>query len=261
MQSLIHSYEDKILSITEEELTGGTCLPDCLRMGSENSLSVYYAPFDWVNTRAKVVIMGITPGKIQAVNALRAFKKARLSGLTVDDAHRIAKQTGAFSGAMRTNLVNLLDFIRMNEWLGIDSCSSLFGTQGQHNELIHSLSSLPFPVFKNSENYNGTPSIKSSSLLQEQLQQCANVLKLMPDATIIPLGPKVVEAMNLLIRNGTIKEGKVFSGLPHPSGANAERIKYFLGQKPRSDLSNKVNPDLLDSARKSISGKMDLLLT
>ncbi len=83
----------------------------------------------------------------------------------------------------------------------------------------------------------------------------------MPDATIIPLGPKVVEAMNLLVKNGDIKEEKVLSGLPHPSGANAERIKYFLGQKPRSDLSNKVNPDFLDRARESISGKIEVLLT
>ncbi len=148
MQKLINKFEDKILSITDEELATGTCLPECLQMGKENNLSVYYSPFDWVNTKAKVVIMGITPGKTQAVNALKAFKLARLSGQSIDEAHRIAKQTGAFSGSLRNNLINLLDFIKLNEWLGIDSCTSLFGSQSHHNELIHSLSSLPFPVFK-----------------------------------------------------------------------------------------------------------------
>jgi len=37
--------------------------------------------------------------------------------------------------------------------------------------------------------------------------------------------------------------------LPHPSGANAERIAYFIGGKPRARLSVKVDPDKLDAAR------------
>ena len=37
--------------------------------------------------------------------------------------------------------------------------------------------------------------------------------------------------------------------MPHPSGANAERISYFLGRKPRERLSAKTDPHKLDGAR------------
>ena len=35
--------------------------------------------------------------------------------------------------------------------------------------------------------------------------------------------------------------------MPHASGANAERIKSFVVDKLRAHLSNKVNPDILDT--------------
>jgi hypothetical protein len=37
--------------------------------------------------------------------------------------------------------------------------------------------------------------------------------------------------------------------LPHPSGANAERIAYFLGRKAKGDLSAKTSPGKLDEAK------------
>jgi hypothetical protein len=46
--------------------------------------------------------------------------------------------------------------------------------------------------------------------------------------------------------------------LPHPSGANAERIAYFLGNKARESLSIKTNPDLLDQAKVKILEKLSL---
>lgn len=42
----------------------------------------------------------------------------------------------------------------------------------------------------------------------------------------------------------------------HPSGANAERIAYFLGRKSRSALSAKTNPDKLDRAREEMIRKV-----
>lgn len=45
-------------------------LPEILRLATERRISVYYAPFDYVNPAAKIVIVGITPGLVQAVKAL-----------------------------------------------------------------------------------------------------------------------------------------------------------------------------------------------
>ena len=40
-----------------------------------------------------------------------------------------------------------------------------------------------------------------------------------------------------------LSAARVLSGLPHPSGANAERIAFFLGRKKREDVSSKVDAD------------------
>ncbi|WP_303045736.1 hypothetical protein [Turicimonas muris] len=40
--------------------------------------------------------------------------------------------------------------------------------------------------------------------------------------------------------------------IPHPSGANAERIAYFLGKKKKEDLSAKTNPDKIDTEKHEI---------
>ena len=53
-----------------------------LLLAAEGPLAVYYAPFDWVNTQARVVLVGITPGHTQALNALNEAKRQLLSGAT-----------------------------------------------------------------------------------------------------------------------------------------------------------------------------------
>ena len=37
-------------------------LPENLKLDSDDKFSVYYTPFDYVNSNAKVIICGITPG-------------------------------------------------------------------------------------------------------------------------------------------------------------------------------------------------------
>lgn len=56
-----------------------------LLLWKQGELSVFYAPWDWVNTSAKVMLVGITPGLHQATQALgeirrclaRAFDRGR----------------------------------------------------------------------------------------------------------------------------------------------------------------------------------------
>ena len=71
----------------------------------------------------------------------------------------------------------------------------------------------------------------------------------LPAALFVPLGPAVTEALNLVVRQGALDASRVLGGLPHPSGANAERIAHFLGRKSREQLSAKTDPGKLDRAR------------
>lgn len=45
-------------------------LPDSLLLKKEGKISIYYAPFEYVNENARIVLVGITPGLQQAANAL-----------------------------------------------------------------------------------------------------------------------------------------------------------------------------------------------
>lgn len=162
-----------------------------------------------------------------------------------------AKRTGAFSGAMRPNLVALLDCIGLNCWLGLSSCDELFGFAAN---LVQTTSVLRNPVFVEGKNYNGTPNMTKHSLLQDQLTSYfGEDVKSLPNAIFVPLGNKVAEALHYLASQGLLSREQIIDGLPHPSGANAERIAYFLGRKKRNMLSVKTNPDKLDQAREKLS--------
>ena len=75
----------------------------------------------------------------------------------------------------------------------------------------------------------------------------------------IPLGPKASEGIREVVRLGHLDERQVLEGLPHPSGANAERIAYFLGRKKREHLSPKTNPTTLDQIRMTLMEKVRCL--
>ncbi len=226
--------------------SGDPCSPNLL-LAQEGSLSVYYAPFEWLNHQAKVVLVGITPGKTQATNALAEAKRCLSTGAATHEVLRLAKQTGAFSGAMRPNLIALMDCVGLPRVLGVRSCSELFGNAPQ---LLQTASVLQFPVFFNGENYNGAPDIIRTPLLRELiLAHFVPVLRELPDAVLIPLGPVPTKALSWLVHEGHVSRRRVLEGLPHPSGANGERIAYFLGRKSRSDLSPKTDASKLDAAR------------
>lgn len=235
---------------------GDASAPNLL-MASEGSVSVYYSPFEWVNPRAKVVLVGITPGRVQAANALAEAKRCLLAGLPPSEVLSKAKQTGAFSGAMRPNLISLMDAIGLPKWLGIASCADLFGSK---SELLQTASALQYPVFVDGDNYNGSPDPLKSPLLQSMLIEHFGGMALrLPDAVYIPLGPVPTKALAWLVREGQIPAGRILLGLPHPSGANAERIAYFLGRKPKSELSTKTDPTKLDAARSSLISAVEAL--
>lgn len=219
-------------------------------MAKDGPLAVYYAPFEWVNPHARVVLVGITPGKTQAANALAEAKRAMLERVSDTEVLRRAKATGAFSGAMRPNLVSLLDTVGLHTWLGLNTCQDLFE---RSSGLLQTASVQQFPVFLDGKNYHGTPDPLKHPLLREMvMQHFGQMCTQLSGAVFIPLGPVPTKVLAWLTTQGVIARNQVLEGLPHPSGANAERIRYFLGQKERTDLSAKTDPDKLDMAKAAL---------
>jgi hypothetical protein len=248
---LFERFSPAIRSLTADELKGGTSLKSRLRLAQDERIEVCYAPFEYINPQARVVIVGITPGETQMVNALKELRRQLDRGADPIHALIAAKQTGAFSGAMRPNLVGLLDCIGVNRWIGIRTCDELFGLSAH---LVQTTSVLRNPVFVDGENYNGTPNMTRHPLLRNQLMTYfAEDVKALPNAIFVPLGDQVAVALRYLAEQGLLDRQRILDGLPHPSGANAERIAYFLGRKSRSALSVKTNPEKLDQARENMS--------
>ena len=218
-----------------------------LMLHQENNLSVAWAPFDYIATNARLIVVGITPGRQQAENALRAFRQALGAGLSPDAALRRAKMTGSFSGPMRGSLVDMLDHIGAQRAFGVTTCAQLFEPE---DELAHFTSALRHPVFVNGENYNGAPNMRRHPFLCGMIEtHLAEEARALPNALWLPLGPKPTEALKHLVDRGGLDRSRILEGLPHPSGANGERIAYFLGRKDKATLSAKTPPGAIDQAR------------
>jgi hypothetical protein len=251
-------FADLIAAIDLEQVVKAADIPDAFLLARAGRVSAHYIPFDYVNPDARVVLVGISPGFVQWKNAVRAAQQGLREGLALPELLRAAKYTGAFSGAIRPNLVALLDHIGLQHWLGIASCATLFGA---HAHLMHVTGALRQPIFVDGTNYNGAnPNMLTTPLLQAQLlayfgEEAARLR----GALFVPLGPKVSLALSWLARRGLIDEARILHGIPHPSGANAERIAYFLGRKDKSALSSRTNGSQIDADRLALREKMAAL--
>lgn len=255
--SQLSSFAPVIRSLSAAELNGAPSLFDKLRLAQSDKLDVCYAPFEFINPEARVVLVGITPGKQQMLNAIGEARRQLDMSRSYTEVLIAAKRVGGFSGDIRGHLINLLDHIGLNRWLSISSCAELFGRAAT---LVQTASVLRNPVFYQGSDYRGTPKMTRNTLLREQLlAYFAQDVRDLPNAILIPLGDTVADALKYLADNGYVDRRRILAGLPHPSPQNIERIKYFLGQKSRSDLSVKTNPDKLDLARSTILRQIEAL--
>lgn len=252
--TLLKQFAPILTSTTEADIQSDVTLGSRLILSQSNGLVVSYAPFEHVQQGAKVVIVGITPGEQQARNALLELRRQLLSGADHPKALEKAKVFASFSGAMRTNLIAMLDHIGLHRWAGLSSIADLWTTR---SDLAHFTSALRYPVFVNGKNYSGQPSMTKTPALRELLASCLTEEALaLPDAVWIPLGPTATAGVEWVIQQGALKRENVLIGLPHPSPASMERIKYFLGQKQKNDLSNKTEPIRLDAARERLTAQI-----
>jgi hypothetical protein len=237
--SIARAYFDRI----DGKSAANLLIDASLTLHREGNIQVCYSPFDHVEMSARLVIVGITPGKTQAVNALNALCGAKQAGKSIEEALNIAKKTASFSGAMRSNLVEMLDCIGVARLLKLTTTASLFERDSTD---MHFTSALRYPVFVDGENYSGTPSmLKVDALTRMVDTHLAEEARMLPNALWLPLGPKAEEAVSHLATQGLLPRLNILTGMPHPSGANAERIAIFTGRKSPDHASAKTNSEKL----------------
>jgi hypothetical protein len=221
-------------------------LPKALHLETEGGLSVFYAPFDHLSESAKIVLVGITPGRIQAIEAVTRARELLRQGASYAEASAQAKNAASFAGPMRSNLVAMLDHIGVAPRLGLQTTAQLWST---HTALVHFTSALRYPVFDGMKNYSGAGLIQQRLLRSQVDRYFIPECIALNNALFVPLGPAALSACDYACSTGALRASQVLRGMAHPSGANAERIAYFLGRKARDALSSKTQPDAIDKGR------------
>lgn len=121
-------YADAISRLPERsKLFKTDLLVEHFQLFKSECLEIYYAPFDFVNTEARVVIVGITPGWTQMEIGFRQARAVLRNGGTSTQALQKAKRAASFAGAMRNNLVKMLDEIGLQKAMQLKSSCDLFG--------------------------------------------------------------------------------------------------------------------------------------
>lgn len=81
-------------------------------------------------------------------------------------------------------------------------------------------------------------------------------MKMLRNAIFVPLGPKVGSLLEAVAKKIGFNPARVLVGLPHPSGANAERVSAFLGRKDLATVSRQVSADAILRSRQILEAKM-----
>ena len=232
MKKTLYDYAEIIKKLPlKDKYTKEELLIEDLLIDKEKNIEIYYAPHnEYINPKAKVLIVGITPGFIQMSTAIAAARKELENNDNIEEIQYKCKVAGRFSGSLRKNIINMLDEIELNEAIGLESCSELFSDK---DYLLHTVSLIPYSVFVKGRNYTGhTPKlIKSEFLMKYVYENFIDEFNSLKDVFVIPLGTAVEEVLNELINKGILKEEQVLKGFPHPSGANVNRISQLENNK------------------------------
>ncbi|HAK42608.1 MAG TPA: hypothetical protein DCM59_07765, partial [Clostridium sp.] len=116
----------------------------------EKDIEIYYAPHnEYINPKAKIFIVGITPGFQQMSTAISEARRMLEITNDINEIQYRCKIAGRFSGSLRKNIISMLDDIKLNEFLGLVSCSELFKDK---DYLLHTVSLIPYSVFVKGKN-------------------------------------------------------------------------------------------------------------
>ncbi|WP_415312869.1 uracil-DNA glycosylase family protein [Candidatus Pelagibacter sp. Uisw_106] len=208
-----------------KKINKSTIINSKFLINTENNIEIYYAPFEYINSRAKIMIVGITPGLQQMLQSFEVINDGK--------SLKEVKDLSSFKGSMRTTLIKYLDELKVNKKLKIKSCESLFNKNSKH---LHTTSLVKYPVFDKGKNYSGSNILKKKILIEFIEKNFLKELKTLKKVIIIPLGNTVSSTIEYLNNKYNLKLTCFLKGFPHPSGANARKNIQF--KENRSSMMN-----------------------
>src|SRR5699024_798230 len=235
-----HQFSSKIKQLNGKiPFEKQNLLTEDFLLEKEQDLTIYYAPHnEYINTNAKVVIVGITPGWNQMKTAYTQSLHSLKRKDSIMQMFQKSKKAARFSGTMRKNLVVMLDQCGLAEILNIKSSAQLFSVY--HSDL-HTTSVIRYPVFKNGNNYTvHSPRVENYSMLRHYAYEIfpRELMQLKTSSLVIPLGKAAEKVVRTLAEQHEVKVHTYVFGFPHPSGANGHRQQQF--QKNRIHIQRTI---------------------
>lgn len=212
-----------------------------LGLFDDGEIAMFYAPFDHVETTARLAIVGVTPGPTQAIAAIKCARERLKRGHEQLAVQRAATREASFKG-MRTVLAAWFEAIGLTDRLGLGAGDELFarGPAG----LLHTTSAVRYPTFRRTvEGWRGWNGYGIGPLEHRTLKAMIEralgpELRALQDAVIVPLG-KANEAVEHLCRRGELDASRCILGFPHPSPQSTRRHEIFSDR--RDDLARQVH--------------------
>jgi hypothetical protein len=229
---LFGRYRDQIATLPRGALTRDVLLDGRFRLHQGAGFAVHYAPFDHVNRRARIVLVGLTPGWQQMRLAFETARDQLRAGADEERTLWTVKQQASFAG-MRSRLVQWLDGIGVGAALGLTTAGELFDARA---ELLHTTSVVRYPVLTGTDLGNwsgGRPAISEPALSGIVRDALAPELAAIGDALVVPLGVTVEKGLRALAAGGQLDPARSLFGFPHPSGLNAQGLGRYREQQPR----------------------------
>nr|WP_261779880.1 hypothetical protein [Paenibacillus xylanexedens] len=223
----------------KQRYTKADLLINDLKLGAAGNVEMYYSPHnDYINSSAKVMLVGITPGWQQMEIACRTAIQALKHQATYETACQEAKFAARMAGTMRTNLIQMLQEIGLHEFLSIAHVKELFDSECS---LLHTTSLIRYPILVKQQNYTGhQPAITQNNFLYDAvLGSFLTEWSQLDEPLVIPLGKSVEAVLRQLLEEKRIRETRILWGFPHPSGANGYRLKQF--QQNKADMQYRLS--------------------
>ncbi|WP_449412405.1 hypothetical protein [Pandoraea soli] len=247
-RELFHRFSNDLVRLGAD----GIAAPQ-FSLGISGVYELRYTPFEYVNRRAKLVIVGITPGNTQLELSYGKAQELLRKGHPVDLILHEIKKVGAFGGpSMRPNLLKMLRHFQFEQLLGIEDVESLWGSDA---DLLQSTSVVPHAAFKAGDMFNGSfDEAMASPLLRECFLDCfvPSVEEMDSGALFVGLGRCPEAALEWCLQRGVLQRKQVLGAFCHPSSNGGSATRYYLREVAKAELSAQ-NPvrhrtDWLDQA-------------
>jgi hypothetical protein len=214
--------------------TGDVLSDDAFWPETKGEFGQFYAPFDWINESADIVLIGITPGKRQAKSALKALRSALMAGKSAEEAARIAKQAASFEGDMRDIAAQLMNRFDLHKLFRLADAAELFDSASHR---AHYTSLLRYPVlhWQTKKKKDGTKTtgwfdysggdsaFATDMLLRSIAEDFEPEIVTFKDAWLVPFGPVPALALEKMADRGLVDPDRILPGVNHPSGTQWNR--------------------------------------